>query len=464
MQYRGIEKYPTLTYQELTDRYDELERGVTKITTSSQYFEAQYQIALLEGSALKLEQTSLVLDPRYPRTYMRTRIRDLGEKYLEENEKMLREHKTNYSDAFYSDNFEKVRDEGAKKIQGVSLAANQEIDWQTFWLRAVWWGSWYIFISRLFACIHYMLKHRTLGNSSVLAFFDFRFPRAVLGFEYYVWKYPVQISPVEQFKRAYQLATVLLGTFLSWSIGVASVFAQSKAPKEESKPDPQVWFLSGSSLVNSKYVGMDGAVFHPGEVLQSEITLIHKNGIWIDFWDSIPLTKRNVHPNYGSEQDYTIGYAKSIGDFKLNTFAMYVNVVPLLSLPRGDVLHLSGKISRDAKLSAKQTMTPYVQLHTLLPARGSTPNSGWFAQIGTHQTWMANKKVTAQSNAEVERDSGAVGLSKGFIARFSFSLNVKFGKGITAIVPSWNASTPIVPTNDGRKFESVFGFGFSFSR
>lgn len=451
--------YPDMEYADLAKRLNELRDTVTKKMPALEYLDTLYELELMRGASMKGFGRAIRRHELEPRGYEHIAL-----SFTSLSNDLATTNRDSLWNAGIDDQKRYQALVGPHTTKMNRLRADElPADWGPFF----WWLCVYLGASRAFSLVHYLMRHTSLGNKAFLALAtDWRFPRAILGFEYYVWKYPTEMSPIEQFRRAYRFATMILGACLTWGgAGLKVAFAQAAEGGEGiRRTQPREFTISGSSLYIDKYLGLDGAPFHPGAVVQSNVTVSHTSGVFADFWKSEPVGARHLRPNFGNEQDYTLGFASGIGlKAKLVLSATYFNVFPMLQMPRGDLLQLSARIERGVKLSESHTLAPYLWARSVRPLKGGQPVGGYFIHPGVSHSWSASKRLTLASYAESVRDSGAFGFNQGWVARFSSSLSVRIGKGFSLIAPVITMTKPLTDTRDGRKFERAIGFGFAFA-
>jgi len=327
-----------------------------------------------------------------------------------------------------------------------------------------WWAMFHL-IGMVLVPIHYCIQlHRNklgifkevVGNPA--------FPLAVMFWEVGVFRYPFKVSPAQQLRRARQWGALVFSTALSCFAGTGKVCEEREhAPQYQKYQGPFVKWSFTTAMV-SDYLGLDGAVFHPGAVQQSGVTAKFTGGFYATVSNSVPIGARNLNPNYGNEIDVAAGWSGSIRGNTIDASITYLDVVPLHTSPRGDVIQFSERVSRTLPLGKRSTIGPYVWLRQAIPVRGPTPVGGWFIHGGAMFSRELGKTVSGSVGAEVVRDSGAFGFKPGYIGRALANLTWKFVQHVSIQLPFVSASTPLSHTGDGRTTQISFGVGFSFSQ
>jgi len=325
--------------------------------------------------------------------------------------------------------------------------------------------SWLLFhfVSMPFIFIHYAIRLRkqkcsvwmeVCGNPA--------FPVWLFLWEIGLFRYPHKVSPLAQLAKARRWATLVLSSALSCFAGTGKVCEQKESAPQHQQYTGAWRHLSFSSGVFSDYLGLDGAVFHPAPVIQSSITASLPCGFYLNLWDSEPLGRRGIVPNFGRENDYTFGWASHVRGISFDASTTYINVVPLTQLPRGDVLLLTLRTGRALKFGKGFSAEPHVLLRQALPVRGSTPNGGFFVFAGSGLSHKIGK-ADAAANFEVVHDTGAFGFREGFLGRITTGLIWKKPKGISWQFPAVTFGAPLSHTGDGRRTQVSVGAVFSFA-
>ncbi len=309
-----------------------------------------------------------------------------------------------------------------------------------------------------FILLVYAIRVKNMGGSVLFeALSNPWFPIYLFVWEIGIFKYNAT-GLRTQIRMMVRYASLTLSAVLSF--GATTLKAQTKNEKDDTGGNNgHTLIISGSTHYLSKYLGLDGAIFHPESVLQSSTTIAHKSGLYGNFWKSVALTDIRINPNFGREEDYTLGYNRKLFGRGFDTSITWFNVTPLRKLPRGDLIQISLMIS---DLTAKLPVSTYLWVRTVEPIKDGKPLGGWFAHFGVNKGVKLNRKIELALNAEAVRDSGAFGFKKAGIFRSSVTLRVPWKK-VVFDLPTFRMSSQFTHPGDGRKFEQVLGVGMTFS-
>ncbi len=446
-----LDVYPKLSYSELTDAYKNLKYlETTKVNNAKEYFENLEKLDILEGSYRRAERDRVPLDPRY-----NTSLVDVG--FLSRG--FTNTNVNHVADVNWQefDRLSKIYQK--KKVNPLNAMVPDQVDLRHTY---IWWLAFYLG-GILLMHIHYRIKFRERkckvwidAVSNIKFWFAHGFWPASF------WWYP-NTTPIQQLVRARQFATSILVLGISGFAGAGKVSASEKKGEEDPKSSGHTILYNASTLTNSKFLGLDGAVFHPSPVQQSSISITFENGIYAGLWHSMPMTTTGMSPNFGNEIDVFVGWSGTYKGLNLSADAIYINVASLKKVPRGDLVQMIGTVGKTLKVSPRQTFKHYFALRLAVPVRGNVPIGGWFTHSGLQYEISDIWRFGISSNIELLRDSGAFGFKQGYIGRSSLTVSTKLRKGVTLNAPSFAASTPISRTQDGRKTEIVPGAGLAFS-
>jgi len=270
---------------------------------------------------------------------------------------------------------------------------------------------------------------------------------------------------LEQLRRAKRWAGLVLCSAMSCFAGTGKICEKPQRAPQHQKYEGLVRGYSFSSATFNNYLGLDGAVFHPGAVQQSSATVNLACGFFGSLWASEPITGRSIKPNFGREYDITAGWGGSAGKFNLSGGATYFAVSPIGRVLAGDLLQLDVMVSRSIPIR-KKAITPYIWLRDVRPFKDGVPIGGTFVHWGVRGgVQPLPRGATLILDGQVVHDPGAFGFNPGKILRLmgNVSWPTKV-PGIAIKLPIIQYSTPLSPTGDGRGPQLQFGVGFSFAR
>ncbi len=443
-----ISEYPDLSYTEILKLYTKLEAEVkTPLRDWEHYFQTNQEIEHLRRAAVKLSHKNRALqDPR---------IRDTGiaGAPLREIEESNIRRGNNFPEK-YDGEIAKARESvlGTDYQTGHPTQDNTEQEKRFITSLALLHFGFMPFVWLIYA-----IRILDRGGSVALEMVSNpKFPIFLLVWQVGIFKYNAT-GIREQVRSLVRYASLLMTATLSF--GTATLKAQTKkAEGEEQGAGGHTLVVSGSTHFLPKYLGLNGAVFHSGTVSQSSVTIAHKSGIYFNVWQSLGKQQGKDVPNFGVENDITVGHSGKLHGRSINASFTYFNVNPLSRLPTGDLLQESLLVS---DLTPKITGS-YLLLRNVHPIKNGVPKGGKFVHLGISRYFKLTKLLRLELGGEAVLDSGGFGFNRAGIARWSSVLKIPW-KGITFDLPLVRMSAPFTGPRDGRKFESVIGFGLSFS-
>jgi hypothetical protein len=454
--YPGLEEdvsgYPDMSFQQILNEYKVLETEVSKpLQNGKEFFSTAVKISNIRKAVRKFENSHRDLwDPRIVHAdFLGEPLRSLDNA----NTARVREYKRQDFDSARKQFEESVG------LRGTLLEYKpiSEEEWRRFFQSLAFFQLGFMPIVFLV----YAIRIEWEGGSVLLEMFgNPLFPLWLIFWEVGIFRYRA-CEFKKQMKFTLRYASFALSTALS--IGSVSLKAQEKKREEHEGGgnNPRTLVFSGSTHYLPKYLGLNGAGFHPDPVWQSTLTVDHpKSGWYLNFWKSINVGRSAADPNFGREEDYTVGKVFKWGDRRtIDVAATYFNVTPLGVLPKGDLLQSSLNIGN---LIPHDKFGTYLWIRDVRPIKGGKPPGGQFVHFGVVRDYSL-KRITASFGSEAVFDSGAFGFKRAGIIRSSASLKILLTKGLTLEMPAVRMSVPFTNPNDGRKFEQVVGFGFSFT-
>jgi hypothetical protein len=321
------------------------------------------------------------------------------------------------------------------------------------------WAMFY-FAGLGFTFVHFALRIRALdGIWWMAALSDWRFPFWLMCFPVGLFKYPRAVDVKLQLVRAYRFAALVLTSCLSFA---AAGCAGKRVKTEPDLPADaaKTWRIDADTVTWPNYLGLDGAVFHPGPVQQSSVTISLPRGFYLGAWNSVPLGDTLASPNFGHETDVSAGWNGSWLGLDWNTDATWIGVTPLAQY-RGDVMQFSVRASRGFRIRG-QTLAPFLWVRYATPVQGDTPARGIFFHEGVGWKWQKGR-LDGSLNGELMYDSGAFGFQPGFFGKAGASLGFRLSDRWKVEIPI-QASVPLVRTTDGRRTERRIGFRIAFAQ
>lgn len=448
--YDRTREYPDVPFEKIVAKYKEVKLRVQKpITGFGDYFSITNDIAFIEVAARRYEKTHPPLDPRWPDITARLIVFEAND-FTFKTQELLRSHQGSdaefdeakrntdmtYSNMLVHPKPDPVQD--ARVVVAIILVCLGPMP----------------FIFLIF-CIRIRDSEGSIAyeiaSNPMLPIYIMLWP---VGF----FKY--QATGIQrQIRRMLHYASLALSAILSF--GGATMKAETKKREEggTGNSNSHTLVISGSSHGLSKYLGLNGGIFHPGQVSQSSLTIAHRGGLRASFFQSLSLTQSHLVPNYGREQDHTLGYDAKIRGRGVGFSVNYYNVTPQSRLPRGDLMEESVMITG---LFPKFRVPHFLWIRNINPIRDGQPVGGQFVHFGVNRDFKISKKIRVAVGSEGIYDSGAFGFKRAGLSRSSTALKVGW-RNLIFDLPILRMSFPFTKPGDGRKFEQVVGVGMSFS-
>lgn len=200
-----------------------------------------------------------------------------------------------------------------------------------------------------------------------------------------------------------------------------------------------------TSKVKGDYLGGDGATFYKGPVLQSDVYVNWKNGVFADVWTS---TSNNTQIEFDKEVDLAVGRGGNVGPMK------YLVDVEYYVIKGIDVLNANIEVGRGGS---------FARLEAYSPRASGGPRKGLITAVGHRaELPIGHSRVSAVGQGWLKGDSGCFGFDKALLAQGYVGLKVGLWHG-ASLVGGARLSTPISKVGDGRKKEAVWETGLSHS-
>lgn len=214
-----------------------------------------------------------------------------------------------------------------------------------------------------------------------------------------------------------------------------------------------------SSLVANKYLGFGtGNLLSKDPVIQSDLNISFKNGLYIDLWNSRSLKGSWDNGSLGNEVDYQIGWKVNLAtNLNFNIGTAYCDEPNALSFGGGDILYTHAFLTKDLKyLSVSVGYENFVTM----------PDSGFrggnLISLGVSKYQLICKdKIGIRASMAGVYDTGTLGSGKGFILRGNAGIDWNITKRLTFNVAGVNWYAPLTP-HDKRIIDAVVYSGFSF--
>jgi len=223
--------------------------------------------------------------------------------------------------------------------------------------------------------------------------------------------------------------------------------------------------VSLRSVYASKYLVFGtGAVLYDKPVIQTDLFVSFRNGVYLDLWNSTPFEGYNR--NFGTEQDFGIGWAGPLSKFgvkgplssiTLDIGTTYFDEPKVLTFGAKDILWSHAKLTKEFKWA-----TIYGSFDNFLEMPGSPYKGGNVATFGASKgTSMFNGLLNPSTSLALVYDNGGFGNDRGFLLKGGAELDWRITKRVTLILPQVTYYAP-VGVDDSRKLDCVWFAGFCY--
>lgn len=195
-----------------------------------------------------------------------------------------------------------------------------------------------------------------------------------------------------------------------------------------------------SSLVANKYLQPGtGDVLHNRPVIQTDLLLSFKNGLYLDLWNSRSLQGKWNDGNLGNEIDYGLGWDGVVKGLAAHIGFSYYDEPKAFTLGSGDIFYTELRLGKELKWLS---VTAGYQNYATMPDSGF--QGGHLISIGASraQSLYGDKVVFNASFAGVY-DTGTLGTLAGFMLRGNAGVNWNISKCFTFNVVSVNYYVPL---------------------
>ena len=212
-----------------------------------------------------------------------------------------------------------------------------------------------------------------------------------------------------------------------------------------------------SSTFASKYLAFgSGAVLYDKPVLQSDLFVEFKNGLYVDLWHSTGFDDA-WNNNLGDEVDYGVGWNGSIKNFSISLGCTYFDEPNVFTLGGDDILYTKAFISRQYKHVG---VTVGYENYTTMPDSGFQGGNLYSAGFNKSIP-LIKDRLTLNNSIAAVYDDGGFGYDDGFLLRGNIGLSLTVSKHLTLNVSSVNYYIPL-SVHDARKTDAVVFVGFKY--
>ncbi len=213
-----------------------------------------------------------------------------------------------------------------------------------------------------------------------------------------------------------------------------------------------------SSWVANQYVTPAlGVALSRDPVVQSDLRVSFKNGIFLDLWGSRSL-KGKWNGSLGDEIDYGIGWSGSIAtnlNFKVGF--SYFDEPQVFTLGAGDILYTYAFLTKDLKYLS---VTAGFENYNMMPGSGLSGGNLMSVGFSKYQLFC-NGKLGLQASVAGVYDTGTIITSHGFFLKGRVGADWNMTKRLTFNVIGVTWHVPLTP-HDIRRNELVYSSGVSY--
>lgn len=187
--------------------------------------------------------------------------------------------------------------------------------------------------------------------------------------------------------------------------------------------------ITVGSYVADKYLAFGtGSVLSEDPVIQTDVFVLFKNGVYVDLWNSRSLKGSWDDGSFGNEVDYGLGWKGSVGKgLSLNIGATYFDEPRAFTLGAGDILYTRAFLTKECKLLS---VTLGYENYVAMP--GSGFKGGNLVSIGASKSWSSREgKLGMRASVVGVYDTGTIGTDDGFILRGGVGIDWRASKRLT---------------------------------
>lgn len=197
-----------------------------------------------------------------------------------------------------------------------------------------------------------------------------------------------------------------------------------------------------TSKAKEIYLGAQGGEFHNEPVLQTDLFVAWKSGVYADFWTS---TAANTQLQFDKEIDLILGYAGKVRGFSVATDVQYYFIQGI------DVANVNVEVGLHGA---------FVRLEAYAPVQSGGPGKGLIPSAGYKGGVKLVSRLGLDAQGWLKGDTGAFGFDPAILAQGYLGLKLEVA-GKTSLLAGMRLSAPISTVHDGRKKEARWEIGFS---
>ena len=202
----------------------------------------------------------------------------------------------------------------------------------------------------------------------------------------------------------------------------------NRVAAEETQTEPQPVSVTLSSVVANKYLfSASGLELSRDPVVQTDLYVNFRNGIYADLWASRSLKGKWDDGGLGNEIDYGIGWNGTIKGLTAHIGVTYFDEPKSFAFGAGDILYSHVRIGNDFK-----HLSLTLGYENLTPLPDSGFQGGNIVSLTASKTFpLWNDKVTLPASLSAVYDSGTAGSERGLFIKGTAGVNWNATKQLT---------------------------------
>ena len=204
------------------------------------------------------------------------------------------------------------------------------------------------------------------------------------------------------------------------------------AAAEGTNGSPWTPSVTFRTTVSERYPSFgSGSILYDKWVIQSDLCTSFRNGVYIDLWNSTPLTT-GWNKNLGSEQDLGIGWNGNVKGISMSLGSTYFDEPDLGTIGKGDTLYTHLTLSKQFYCDSRWKsfgVNAEFENYTTMPESGF--QGGNLYSVGASKSLSFFKdRVSANTSLSLVYDDGGFGFDSGMLLRGYAGLDVKISKRV----------------------------------
>lgn len=230
-------------------------------------------------------------------------------------------------------------------------------------------------------------------------------------------------------QRTLKMSVIIVTLFLSAAVRLCAEAETNKWPS-----------ITLSSAVANKYLQPGtGDTVHNRPVVQTDLLVTFKNGLYLDLWNSRSLQGKWDDGSLGNEVDYGLGWDGTVEGLTAHIGFVYYDEPKAFTLGAGDIFYTELRLGKEFKWLS---VTAGYQSYTTMPDSGF--QGGHLVSLGVSRTQsLYGDKVSLNASFAGVYDTGTLGTLAGFMFRGNAGINWNINKHFTLNAVSVNYYVPL---------------------